>query len=84
MCNTDGSDRTDRSDRFMTATELALFLHVSLKFVQKHTALRRIPGQIKVGRHWRYNRIEIEKHMLGHMQFLLETPPRLSLMQRRN
>ncbi|MBN1578744.1 MAG: helix-turn-helix domain-containing protein [Chitinispirillaceae bacterium] len=56
---------------YLTARELALLLNVSQKFIQSQTQARRIPGQIKVGRVWRYNRAEVEKSMLKGGQFLL-------------
>ncbi len=51
--------------------QLADRLHISLKWVEKHTQGRRIPGQIKVGRVWRYDWMEVQKRMLSG-QVLLE------------
>jgi hypothetical protein len=51
--------------KLLSAKELAKFLNVSLKFVEKYTALRRIPGQTKVGRVWRYDLRAIEKKLLS-------------------
>jgi len=45
-------------------------LGVSIKFVQKHTQARRVPGQIKVGRLWRYKRSTVERALV-RMNFLL-------------
>ena len=56
---------------FLTAKQLCELLNVSQKFIQSQTQARRIPGQIKVGRVWRYNRAEVEKAMLKGGQFLL-------------
>ena len=57
-------------NEYFTGEELAKILNVSIKFIQKQTQARRIPGQVKVGRLWRYNRAEIEKAMLRGGQFL--------------
>ena len=51
--------------------QLADRLHISLKWVEKHTQERRIPGQVKVGRVWRYDWMEVQKRMLSG-QVLLE------------
>ena len=56
---------------YYTPQELAERLNVSKKFVQNQTLARRIPGQIKIGRVWRYCRAEVEKAMLKGGQFLL-------------
>lgn len=52
-------------------TELSKMLKVSEKFIEKHTASRRIVGAIKLGRVWRYSRIEVEKRLLRGGEFLL-------------
>lgn len=53
-----------------TPKELASRLNVSLKFIQSQTQAQRVPGQVKVGRLWRYNRAEVEKAVLMGGQFL--------------
>lgn len=59
-----------RAPEYLTPQALAAMMSVSLKFIIKQTQARRIPGQIKVGRIWRYKRSEVEKRVLsGH--FLL-------------
>lgn len=58
--------------RFITKSELATLLGVSVKFVDKHTAQKRIVGTIKVGGQYRYNLQLIEKRLLNSAQFLLE------------
>lgn len=68
-CLTIKKHKTELSD-FYTPQELALRLNVSIKFVQTQTQARRIPGQVKVGRLWRYNRAEVEKAILKGGQFL--------------
>lgn len=55
----------------LTPRELANRLHISLKWVEKQTQNRRIPGQVKVGRVWRYSWVEIQRRMLSG-QILLE------------
>jgi|LFRM01.1.fsa_nt_gb excisionase family DNA binding protein len=60
----------DCDREYFTPHELAAKLNVSVKFVQTQTQARRIPGQVKVGRLWRYNRAEVEKAILKGGQFL--------------
>jgi excisionase family DNA binding protein len=57
---------------YYTPQQLAQKLNMSLKFIEKHTQARRIPGQTKVGRMWRYNRIAVEKRLLSGNNFLLD------------
>jgi excisionase family DNA binding protein len=49
---------------YLTGKQLATKLNVSVKAVVKWTAARRIPA-CKMGRLWRYPRIEIEKRLLS-------------------
>ncbi len=56
---------------FLTPKELAAKMNMSLKFVVTQTQARRVPGQVKVGRLWRYRRVEVEKRLLAG-KFLLE------------
>jgi hypothetical protein len=49
---------------YLNARQLATKLNVSIKAVTKWTAARRIPA-CKMGRIWRYPRIEIEKRLLS-------------------
>lgn len=56
----------------MSPPELASLLGISKKWVEAHTQERRIPGQVKVGRLWRYNREEVLKRLLSGNPFLLE------------
>jgi excisionase family DNA binding protein len=49
---------------YLTGKQLSQKLNVSLKAVVKWTAARRIPA-CKMGRIWRYPRIEIEKRLLS-------------------
>ncbi|MFC1584630.1 helix-turn-helix transcriptional regulator [Fibrobacterota bacterium] len=60
----------NQNQEYLNAHELAHKLNMSLKWVVKHTQTRRIPGQIKVGRLWRYRKQDIEKALLKG-QFLL-------------
>lgn len=48
---------------FLTPQELAGMLNVSQKFIDKHIATKRIPGAVRVGRLWRFKRIDIEKRL---------------------
>lgn len=54
-----------------TPKELAAKLNMSLKWVVKMTQAHRMPGQIKIGRLWRYRRVDVEKRLLAG-DFLLE------------
>ena len=56
----------------MTADEVAKMLSVSRKFIEKHTAKNCVPGQIKVGRLWRYRKSAIQKAVLKG-QFLIDS-----------
>ena len=49
----------------ITPKELAERLHMSIKWVEKHTQEHRIPGQIKVGRLWRYEWLEVQKRIIS-------------------
>ena len=52
---------------YLTPRQLAGKVNVSLKAVVKWTAARRIPC-VKVGYHWRYPSVEINKRLLsGHL-----------------
>ncbi len=61
---------TELADCF-TPKELAAKLNMSLKWVVKMTQAHRMPGQIKIGRLWRYRRADVEKRLLAG-DFLLE------------
>lgn len=50
---------------FLTAKELAEMLSVSRKFVIKNTMTHRMPGQVKIGRLWRYRLRDVEKRLLS-------------------
>lgn len=56
---------------FYTGKELAAKLNVSTKAIEAWTAQRRIPGAVKAGYHWRYNKKAIEKKLINGT-FLLE------------
>ena len=49
---------------YLKAKDLATKLDVSVKAVQKWTAQHRIPC-VKIGYHWRYPVVEIEKRLLS-------------------
>lgn len=50
---------------FFTPDELASYLKVSKKFIEKHLSTRRIPGAVKIGRVWRFRRADIQKRLLS-------------------
>ena len=50
---------------YLSPKELAKKFNLSLKSIKKWTQQRRIPGQLKCGARWRYNRLAIEKAILG-------------------
>lgn len=56
----------------LTPKELALKLKVSLKAIVNWTQAGLIPGQIKIGRIWRYKSQIIDKRILTKGQFLLK------------
>ena len=49
---------------YLKAKDLAKMFDVSIKAIQKWTAQRRIPC-VKIGYHWRYPLIEINKRILS-------------------
>jgi excisionase family DNA binding protein len=66
------TSQTKHAADYLTPQELAAKLSMSLKWVTKYTQARKIPGQVKIGRLWRYNRAEIEKRLLSGNEFLLQ------------
>jgi len=70
-----GNDIPVDDPEYLTATQLAKKLNVGLRWVEKQTQARRIPGQIKIGRYWRYRRVDVEKRLLQSDQFLVERVP---------
>jgi excisionase family DNA binding protein len=50
---------------YLTTEELADYLNMSKKFIIRHRETGRIPGIVKIGRVYRYRRIEIEKRLLS-------------------
>jgi excisionase family DNA binding protein len=48
---------------YMTPAELAQRLNVSQKSVTNWTQARRLPGMVKIGRVWRYERRAIERNL---------------------
>jgi predicted site-specific integrase-resolvase len=49
---------------FFTPEQLSAKLQVARKTIKKWTLARRIPGQLKCGGRWRYNRVSVEKAIL--------------------
>lgn len=66
--------QSNESDHLLTPKELASKLNMSMKWVEKHTQSRRIPGQVKVGRVWRYDWVEVQRRMLTGQVLLERTP----------
>jgi excisionase family DNA binding protein len=56
---------------FFDTGELARYLNVSKKSVEKWRGQRLIQGTVKIGRVYRFRRIEIEKRLLSG-RFLLD------------
>ena len=55
---------------YFTPQELADYSHMSLKFIEKHIATGRLPGAVKMGRVWRFKRVDVEKQLLtGQLLF---------------
>lgn len=65
-------------DSLLTPRELAGRLNMSLKWVEKHTQDRRIPGQVKVGRVWRYAWVEVQKRIIAGKILLEKTKGRIA------
>ena len=63
---------TTTEPEFITPEELAAKINMSRKFIEKHIGTRRLPGMVRIGRHWRFRRAEVEKQ-LSTGSFLLET-----------
>ncbi len=60
-----------REGEILTAAELEGWLKVGPDWVEKNTQARRIPGQFKAGRSWRYLKAAIEKNILTRGEALL-------------
>ena len=67
---------------YLTPRELADKLAVSLRFIEDNTMAKKIPGQIKIGRLWRYKITEVEKALLRGT-FLIEKQSHRALFPRR-
>lgn len=50
---------------FFNTLELAKYLNVSRKSIEKWRYQNRIPGQVKCGYSWRYRKSEVEKRLLS-------------------
>ncbi|NLW31125.1 MAG: helix-turn-helix domain-containing protein [Fibrobacter sp.] len=50
---------------FLTSKELADYMNISIKFVEKYRHTGRIPGAVKVGGSWRFSKDEIDRHLLN-------------------
>lgn len=50
---------------FFNTQELAQYLSVSKKTIEKHRGTGRIPGAVKIGYSWRFRKNEVEKRLLS-------------------
>jgi hypothetical protein len=57
-------------DDVLTGPDLQDWLKVEEDWVEKNTQARRIPGQFKAGKYWRYLRTEILRNILATGQVL--------------
>ena len=55
---------TEKEPEFYTSRQLAEKLNCSLNAIEKWTAERRLPC-LKIGYHWRYPAVEINKRILS-------------------
>lgn len=62
---------TPKTPDILTPNQLADWLQVGEKWVEKNTQARRIPGQFKAGKYWRYDRAAIEMQRLKTGEALL-------------
>jgi excisionase family DNA binding protein len=60
-----------KQNELLTADELAKMLKVSRRFIEVNTGKGLIPGQVKVGRLWRYRKAIIQRALIGG-QFLIK------------
>lgn len=51
------------TNELLTPDELAQYLKMSRKFIEKHIATRRLPGIVRIGWHWRFRRSEVDKRL---------------------
>ena len=61
---------------FLTTLELAKYLNISKKFIEKHRHTGRIPGAVKVGGAWRFAKSEIDRNVINGR--LLQPPLQLN------
>ena len=50
---------------YYTPVQLAAKLNVSMKFIRKHTATKRLPGILKVGSLVRYRKTDVNRALLN-------------------
>jgi len=72
-----GEPKKQESD-YLSPKELAIKLNVPLRTIETWTQARRVPGQVKLGRLWRYRKSEVEKAQFRG-QLLLEKPKKQPL-----
>ncbi len=63
----------ETDEKLLTTSELAQLLNISKKFIEKHAAARRLPGMVRIGRHWRFRKADVEKR-LSSGSLLLNDP----------
>jgi excisionase family DNA binding protein len=61
---------------FFTPEQLAAYMQVPLRSIRKWAMERRIVGQVKVGRLWRFRRADIERAALPGNNILLSNEER--------
>lgn len=57
------TQQPDREPEYLTPEELAQKVNMSIKFVHKHIGTMRLPGMVRMGRHWRFRRADVEKQL---------------------
>lgn len=69
---------TNPGNELLNPKQLALFLGMSLKWVEKYTQINRIPGQIRLGGSWRYRKVIVERRLATSPVFLLNSERNIS------
>lgn len=58
----------------LTAEELAAWLKVDVRWVDKYSHARMLPGMFKMGKSWRYFKAEVVKQIVLKGKILLDSP----------
>lgn len=56
---------TEDEKELFDSNQLAVYLNVSKKSIEKWRVQNRLPGACRIGRYWRFRRNEIEKRLLS-------------------